>query len=148
MLLYSRWRRLRRQRYIKFLLGDDPFDLVDVLLERRVKRKYQVEENLRYSAESRPSYWNGLASAVFREDLKEDSPWLNAAEFKCKYQMTRSSCWLIVGLIKDHQVFKGGRRKQAPVEHQLMTLLCFLGTEGTGMSNRRGRSVFRLGKEL
>jgi hypothetical protein len=78
--------------------------------------------------------------------LNEDSPWLNADEFKCKYRMTRSSFWLIVGLIKDHPVFKGGRKKQAPVEHQLMTLLCFLGTEGSGMSNRRGRSVFRLGK--
>ena len=27
-----------------------------------------------------------------------------------------------------------------------MTLLCFLGTEGNGMSDRKGRSVFRLGK--
>ena len=60
--------------------------------------------------------------------------------------MTRSSFWLIVGIIKDHPVFKEGLRKQAPVEHQLMMLLCFLGTEGNGMSDQKGRSVFRLGK--
>jgi hypothetical protein len=60
--------------------------------------------------------------------------------------MTRSSFWLIVDLIKDHTVFQSKWRRQAPVEHQLMTLLCFLGTEGNGMGDRRGRSVFRLGK--
>ncbi len=94
-----------------------------------MKHKFQIEEGLRYLAASRPNYRNGLASAVFEEDLNKDSPWLNADEFKCKYRMTRSSFWLIVGLIKDHPVFKGGRKKQAPVEHQLMTLLCFLGTD-------------------
>ncbi len=49
---------------------------------------------------------------------------------------------LIVDLIKDHKVFQSKKKQQAPVEHQLMTLLCFLGTEGNGMSDRRGRSVF------
>jgi hypothetical protein len=54
---------------------------------------------------------------------------------------------LIVELIKDHEIFKGrGKKKQAPVEHQLMTLLCFLGMEGSRMSNRKGRSLFRAGK--
>jgi hypothetical protein len=32
------------------------------------------------------------------------------------------------------------------VEHQLLALLCFLGTNGTGMSGRNGCSVFRVGK--
>ena len=60
--------------------------------------------------------------------------------------MTRSSFWLIVGLIEHDPVFYSKKRKQAPVEHQLLTLLCFLGTEGNGMSDRKGRSVFRAGK--
>jgi hypothetical protein len=52
-----------------------------------------------------------------------------------------------VELIKDHEIFKGGKKKkQAHVEHQLMTLLCFLGTEGNGMSNQKGRSLFHIGK--
>jgi hypothetical protein len=80
------------------------------------------------------------------EDLNKDSPWLNEAEFKDKYRMTRSSFWLIVDLIKDHEVFESKKKQQAPVEHQLMTLLCFLGVEGNGMSDRKGRSVFRAGK--
>ena len=84
--------------------------------------------------------------AIFQEDLDLKSSWLNEAEFKDKSRMTRSSFWLIVELIKDHRVFHSNKRRQAPVEHQLMTLLCFLGTEGNGMSDRKGRSVFRLGK--
>jgi hypothetical protein len=85
--------------------------------------------------------------ALYVEDLNKDSAWLNNTEFKDKYRMTRSSLWLIVGLIKDHQVFHSrGNKKQAPVEHQLMTLLCFLGTEGNGMSDRKGCSVFRVSK--
>jgi hypothetical protein len=49
-------------------------------------------------------------------------------------KLTCSSLWLIVGLIKDHRVFQQrGNKKQAPVEHQLMTILCFL-------------SVFRVSK--
>jgi hypothetical protein len=116
------------------------------MLEEDAKRKYQIKEGLRYSTFSGVNYCKGCASAVCQEDLNKDSHWLNAAEFKCKHRMTRSTFWVIVGLIKDHPVFQGGKRKQVPVEHQLMMLLCFLGTEGNGMSNRRGRSVFRLGK--
>ena len=64
-----------------------------------MKRKYRIEEGLRYSEVSRANYRNGVASAVFQEDLNEDSLWLNADEFKCKYRMAHSSFWLIVGLI-------------------------------------------------
>jgi hypothetical protein len=86
------------------------------------------------------------ASTVFSEDLNEDSPWLNDAEFKDKCRMTCCSFWLIVDLIKSHGIFKSPRKPQAPVAHQLMTLLCFLGTEGNGMSDRKGRSLFCAGK--
>ncbi len=136
---------LRQQRRRNTALnGDD--DIFDVLLEQDAKKKFRIEERSRYSADSRASYRRGAASAIFTEDLDLESGWLNDAEFKDKYRMTRSSFWLIVDLIKDHAVFRSKWRRQAPVEHQLMTLLCFLGTEGNGMSDRRGRSVFRLGK--
>jgi hypothetical protein len=68
-------------------------------------------------------YRDGDASAIFEEDLKEDSPWLNDAKFKDKYRLTCSSFWLIVELIKLHPIFQSKKKKQAPVEHQLMTLL-------------------------
>jgi hypothetical protein len=63
-------------------------------------------------------------SALFLEDLKEDSPWWNDAKLKDKYQMTCCSFWLIVDLIRNHEVFKSPRKQQASVLlHQLMTLL-------------------------
>jgi hypothetical protein len=137
---------LRKWRLFKFALGEDPFDVFDVLAEQEAKSQFQAEERSRYSRTSRANYRNGRASTVFLEDLKEDSPWLNDAEFKDKYRMTRCSFWLIVDLIKSHDIFKSPRKPQAPVAHQLMTLLCFLGTEGNGMSDRKGRSVFRTAK--
>ena len=137
---------MRRWRLFKFAIGEDPFDIFDVLIEQEAKKQFRIEEHSRYSTGSRAKYRDGDASAIFEEDLKEESPWLNDAEFKDKYRLTRSSFWLIVALIKHHPVFQSTKRKQAPVEHQLMTLLCFLGTEGNGMSDRKGHSVFRAGK--
>ena len=139
---------LRQWRLFKFAFGEDPFDIFDVLLEQEAKEQFLVEESSRYSTDSRAKYGYGVASAVFLEDLNEDSPWLNDAEFKDKYRMTRSSFWLIVDLIKEHKVFQSKKKQQAPVEHQLMALLCFLGVEGNGMSDRKGRSVFRTGKGM
>ena len=128
-------------------MGQDPLDTMDLLLEDKAKRKFRSKERSRYLKGARNgSYRSGGASAVFDEDLNEEAPWLNDAEFKDKYRMTRFSFWLIVDLIKDHDVFVSKTRKQAPVTHQLMTLLCFLGTEGNGMSNWRGRSLFRTSK--
>jgi hypothetical protein len=144
--LFSKWMNLRQWRLFKFAFGEDPFDIFDVLLEQEAKEQFLVEESSRYSTDSRAKYRDGVASAVFLEDLNEDSPWLNDAEFKDKYRMTRSSFWLIVDLIKEHKVFQSKKKQQAPVEHQLMALLCFLGVEGNGMSDRKGRSVFRTGK--
>jgi hypothetical protein len=146
--LFVAWNSLRRWRLFKFFLREDPFDLFDILLEQDAKHKFLLEEISRYGGDTRKKYRNGLASEIYCKDLNEDSPWLNDMEFKDKYWMTRCSFWLIVvELIKDHEIFiGGGKKKQAPVEHQLMTLLCFLGTEGNGMSNQKGQSLFRVGK--
>jgi hypothetical protein len=141
--LFSMWMNLRRWRFFKFALGEDPFNIFDVLLEADANKKFQIEECLRYSTDLRVQYQDGDATVIFNEDLKEDSPWLNNAEFKDKYRMTCLSFWLIVDLINNHLVFQSMKRKQAPIDHQLMMLLCFLGTEGNGMSNRKGCSVFR-----
>jgi hypothetical protein len=118
------------------VLGEDPFDIFDVLLEAEAKKQFQIKERLRYSTGSRTKYRDSDASLIFEEYLKEESPWwLNNAKFKDKYCLTCSSFWLIVALIENHPVFQSTKRKQAPVEHQLMMLLCFLGLEGNGMSD-------------
>jgi hypothetical protein len=119
----------------------------DVLLEQDAKKKFQNEERSRYSAGSRANYRKSVASAVFSEDWNEDSASLNDADFKDKFRMNRSSLGRIVDQIKDHRVFQTStRRQRALVEHQLMALLCFLGTDGDGMSGQKGCSVFHVGK--
>ncbi len=97
--LFSKWMNLRQWRLFKFAFGEDPFDIFDVLLEQEAKEQFRIEEHSRYSTGSRAKYRDGDASAIFEEDLKEESPWLNDAKFKDKYHLTRSSFWLIVALI-------------------------------------------------
>jgi len=61
--------------------------------------------------------------------------------------MSRESFEYLVELIQDDPVFKKPHRgpEQAPVKHQLMVLLKFLGTEGGGSSKHDMRSIFLLG---
>ena len=58
--------------------------------------------------------------------------------------MSREHLLQLVDLIKDHEMFnRGGRRKQTPVEYQLMAYLCHIGHKAS--SNSTGRDVFRRG---
>jgi hypothetical protein len=56
---------------------------LDVLQEEEgAKRQFRIKERSRYSTPcSRVKYGEGVASAIFEEDLREDSeehePWLN-----------------------------------------------------------------------
>jgi hypothetical protein len=130
--LYKHWMDLHQERKENTgPSGED--DIFDVLLEQNAKNKLQTGERSWYSIDSRASYCRGAPSGIFQGDLELGSGWLNKAELKDKYCMTRSSFWLIVDLIKYHRVFHSNKRRQAPVEHELMTLLCFLGREGKGM---------------
>ena len=73
---------------------------------------------------------------------------LNEEEFKNEYGMSRTSFNRLYNLIKDHRVFQNNRSqgvKQTPVKHQLLVLLSFLRTEGSGKSNRRGQTTFDMG---
>ena len=94
---------------------------------------------------------------LFEGDLNEDvgedgeAPWLKDREFQQKYRCSRSSFKTLVDLIKDDPVLQTRRdfvngRDQADVAHQLMVLLKFLGTEGSGGSNANLRSVFGIGE--
>jgi DDE superfamily endonuclease len=80
------------------------------------------------------------------DDTEGVQPWLNESEFIQKYRMSRSSFDYLLNLIKDHPVFHTGKKKkQAPVEFQLMTWLRYVGTEGSGASNANQRHSFGIG---
>jgi hypothetical protein len=76
-------------------------------------------------------------------------PWLTEEEFTQKYRMSRKSFDTLLGLVQDHPVFQKKNpmgRYQAPPASQLMILLKFLGTEGSGSSNLGLREVFKIGR--
>lgn len=55
-------------------------------------------------------------------------PWTNDEEFLKKYRVTRDSFGRILRKIEGHEVFKAPRgRRQAPVAHQLMVFLRYVG---------------------
>jgi hypothetical protein len=60
-------------------------------------------------------------------------PWMTEEEFKQKYRVSRDALDHIYEKIKDHKVFKNKRGpKQMDPKYQLMLLLNYLGTEGSG----------------
>ena len=157
----------QKEAHLKFLLSDDKELFSDVensssddsdastleyLMKLRVIQAKEKVESQRYFG-TRKSYRNG--HAVFERDLVETDndqgvrPWLQDDEFLAKYRMHRESFHGLVGKIKDHPVFQPSlfcRKKQAPVEHQLMVFLAYLGTSGSGANNPRLRNVFGIGR--
>ena len=78
--------------------------------------------------------------------VNPEFPWLNDVEFLNAYRMTKSAFCQIVRAIENHQCFSRKRGPlQQPVAHQLMTLLHYLGTAGSGASNHRTRNHFHIG---
>jgi len=122
---------------------EDEFDVFAISALKKIKkRRYLFRNKVRKSYQS-----------VFDIDLNEidneaqSLPWLSDDEFLQKYRMSRESFEYLVELIQDDPVFKKPCRgpQQAPVKHQLMVLLKFLGTEGGGSSKHDMRSMFLLG---
>jgi hypothetical protein len=77
----------------------------------------------------------------------EQLPWLTDDEFIQKYRTTRKSFNLILDEIKDHSVFEkkdNQKKSQAPVAHQLMVFLKFVGSEGAGSNNSNQRQTFSI----
>jgi len=89
---------------------------------------------------------------VFINDLNDgveggERPWMTEEEFKQKYRVSRDALDHIYEKIKDHNVFKYKRgRKQIDPKHQLMVLLQYLGTEGSGANDPKQRAYFRIGR--
>ena len=140
-------------KVVRTVVDDDDEETVELLLDLAVDGSIRALEEKRYIEQPRSR--NGSKHQLFQRDLEIDKtgvqlPWLNDEEFKQKYRVCRHSFWSIVDLIKHHPVFdpapdrtKG--RKQTPVEHQLMVLLNYLGTSGSGANNLRQRSLFGIG---
>jgi hypothetical protein len=129
---------------------DDDDDIHDVL-DGFIAVQLDEVESQRYQGPR--GQYRKRQSGRFEDDLGEgtgeEPPWLNADEFQQKYRCSHQSFHAIVDLIKDHPIFKEEGRKhkpQAPPAHQLMVLLKYLGTEGSGTSNSDLRSMFGIGK--
>ena len=83
-------------------------------------------------------------------NLNDPAPagFLNDNEFCQKYCMSRNSLRKLADLIKGHKAFNPGSKTkhQADPMKQLMCLLVYLSTEGTGASNPMLRSIFKKGR--
>ena len=89
---------------------------------------------------------NGLTE--FERDLQTgEGAWLTEEEFLQKYRMTRENLENLSELVKHHPTFQNtSGNKQAPPKYQIMLLLRYLGTEGSGTSNPNLRHTFRTGR--
>ena len=89
---------------------------------------------------------NGLTE--FERDLQTgEGAWLTEEEFLQKYRMTRENLENLSELVKNHPTFQNtSGNKQAPPKYQIMLLLRYLGTEGSGTSNPNLRHTFRTGR--
>jgi hypothetical protein len=102
---------------------------------------------------NRGRYRKGFSATTFERDLAEDDnddgtpPWLSDDEFLQKYRMHRDSFKAILSLIKDNPAFHlKWKKKQAPVEYQLLVFLFYIGTSGSGASFPRCRQMFGIGR--
>jgi DDE superfamily endonuclease len=81
--------------------------------------------------------------------LPKQRPWMTDIKLRQKYRMTRLSFHTLVHLIKDHPIFATANvkgTKQVNVEFQLMTLLQYLGIEGTSASGFNLWDLFKIGR--
>ena len=85
---------------------------------------------------------------MVHDNLDGTPPWLSNEEFLQKYRLHRDSFKHIIDKIHQHLVFQSdtSRRPQRPPAHQLMVLLYYLGTNGSGANNPRMRNVFGIGR--
>ena len=128
--------------------------LVTEVLDTIFEAAYDTIQGRRYLYDRKP-YRKGFARQVFERDLQEEddtdeavrNPWLTDDEFLQKYRMHRDSFKRIVSLIRNHPVFQSnGKKKQTPVEYQLLVFLYYIGTAGSGASSPWCRQVFGIGR--
>lgn len=112
-------------------------------LRRKERSRYEARMPYRSHKYADPQYERDLMV-----ENEEAMSWLNETDFLRKYRMPREAFNELVQFIQDDPVFYSGYepgRTQRRVEFQLMTLLKFLGSEGTASSNPDLRNVFNTG---
>jgi hypothetical protein len=149
--------RLLRRAHRRFVDEDDSVeDILDcavaVAIRTGERRRYLFRRSRCRKAVDR--FEDDLNNEDFDTDDEIDSlseeakslPWLTDDEFLQKYRMSRESFSKVLPLIEGHPMFLSPKgRKQAPVAHQLMVFLKYIGTEGTGASNANQRHTFGIG---
>jgi hypothetical protein len=129
---------------------DDLDELLQLMLLAAKSKKYLLKRE-GYRKGNRSYEVDLVQSPItpINNQLPKQRPWMSDIEFRQKYRMTRLSFHTLVHLIKDHPIFATANvkgRKQVKVEYQLMTLLKYLGTEGTGASGFDLRDLFKIGR--
>ena len=78
--------------------------------------------------------------------INPEVPWLNEIEFLNGYRMTKLAFARLVRAIENHPCFRNIRGPlQQPVAYQVMVLLHYLGSAGSGASSHRARNHFHVG---
>ena len=138
---------LRRYFLTKCLLRKK-VSAVDLIVDRKLRKEQHRLETARYLHKCVP-YRRLREQSTGRISMflsGGERAYLNEEEFKNEYGMSRSSFHKLHDLIKGHEVFK---KKKGPPKmdsaHQLLILLSFLRTEGSGKSTRRSRTTFDVG---
>ena len=131
---------------------DDDGTMLSEIIDVTIEQARDTIQGRRYFYDRKP-YRTGFSKETFERDLQAEdlpdgtSPWLTDEEFLQKYRMHRDSFQVIVSLIQNHPVFQSkGKRKQAPIQYQLLVFLYYIGTEGSGASSPRCRQVFGIGR--
>lgn len=125
-------------------------DWLEEMIDSAVFAAYNNVRNVRYVF--RETKYR-RSQSVFVRDMETQGPlpWLTDNEFLQKYRMRRCSFAKLLSLIETHDVFHNnsrnerGGKPQRPVVDQLMVLLNYLGTSGSGASNQRQRQMFGIG---
>ena len=118
--------------------------------ERRLLLLYITIKRRRYLS---PRWLRPRPMDKFQIDLSTEplgdshQSWLNDVEFLQAYRMQRKALGRLASKIKTHPTFNKGPlgKKQYPVIYQVMTLLHYLGSSGSGASQRRTRNRLHIG---
>jgi len=154
------WTEVLRHRNAKKLLRigeDDEFeDFLDNYVATQL-RKCQHQRFLQRSAYRKMEEFTKMEFSLDLRSSEDDSEgnmrgqpqFLRDAEFLQQYRMSKASLRKLTSKIEKHEVFRQGSRgpKQPPPIYQLMVLLRYLGTDGSGASlpSLRARYKFSAG---
>ena len=135
----------RRRKYRMMRLKFDDDNSLEDMIDLHYLKKLKHVSSRRYLDGSRLTY-RKRTNFDWDDCLNENSQNYNDNEFLYTFRMNRESFKIIVNLIKDNQVFhKVGKKKQRPVEHQLLVFLFRIGKRGSAGSHKYVAQHFGIG---